>query len=1148
MSVRENAPLIATSGNSRLVFKRRALIAALLASTAYAGLSTSPASATIYTPPDDTTYDSNVGTFANGDTINVTVPVTHNGNLSLITNGILNINAGGSITNDTGGLWGTGIALTISGGTSVTIDGFDASGTVIPLLGIVDTFGSLAGAGTLNVTGGGVVFGGNNASTAFSGTVVMPTLNNFLGKTGTGRFTINNMTMAQGELLDGSTGGGGLTLTSGTANIKSIAVGTGVGNNTMLMSGGILNITGTISGPPCGSDCPALRIGDFFGTGVLNQTAGTINVGAAGVAASMNIGNQSGNGTYTISAGATLNLGVLGDATSAGLYGIARQASGSAAHIGQTTTGVFNISGGTVNVNAGELINGDRDAGGAAGVITSSTINLSGGTLSIKNGANLWLSAANNAAATDSIFNLTGGTLEVGDGRLKDNYLAGATYEFNLGNGTIKVIDSDLTTTVHGTLTGLTAGTGVKIDTNGLIANWNGLLDGAGWLVKTGAGTLNLGGLGNTYTGGTAFNGGVVVVDATADLGAVGSAMSFNGGTLRLDAGGVLSPKSGGVTMAGAGTIDTNGFNDALTTTITGSGALTKVGAGALTLSANNNAHTGALNINAGSVNAHNGNGIGDTSALTVAGGATLNVEFGVTETIGSLAGAGNVQIRDSMTLVTGGNGASTTYSGVLSEGFGVGKLTKTGTGVFTVNANTTYTGLTTVNQGTMLLNGTMADGLLVAAGATFGGNATVTGNVANNGHIAPGNSPGTQVYLGNYTAGVGAIFDMEVVFNSANAPVNGTTHDFVNMTNAGATITGTTLLNIIPFAPSGAPQPTTGNGIELVRVAAPVAGNQFALAAPVFVGGYQYVLTYVPSAGPDSWYLRSQVGEGVFGAAAMFSAGQAMTGSCFGAGEELAFSDNSQSKRVWAKGTMGSRETGADTGLTSEQDYTCGSGGADLRAGDGDVRVGIMGGFGNTDVDVTTLAGIGTLEGDGTAVQLYAVYLHDHVYATMQLGYGSYDWTFDGPLTAPTAAETSGILGAFETGMRWPLSEAWRIGLSGGIAYDGMSCDSSCLLTGLTDDPAEWSAKGALRLDGNMGSWRTFAALGLSDRFGENNVTVGTATTTTDTDSSMLDLSAGLGVRLASNVEFFVGGHYGESLDKDVDQFDGNGGIKIAW
>ena len=72
------------------------------------------------------------------------------------------------------------------------------------------------------------------------------------------------MTMAEGELLDASTGAGGLTHTAGTTNIKSIAVGTSPsGNNTLVMSGGTLNITGVVGGVPCGVNCPALRIGDF---------------------------------------------------------------------------------------------------------------------------------------------------------------------------------------------------------------------------------------------------------------------------------------------------------------------------------------------------------------------------------------------------------------------------------------------------------------------------------------------------------------------------------------------------------------------------------------------------------------------------------------------------------------------------------------------------------------------------------------------------------------------------------------------------------------------------------------------------------------------------------------------------------------------
>ena len=198
----------------------------------------------------------------------------------------------------------------------------------------------------------------------------------------------------------------------------------------------------------------------------------------------------------------------------------------------------------------------------------------------------------------------------------------------------------------------------IKIDTNGLSADWNGILSGTGWVVKTGAGILTLDGV-NTYTGGTAFNGGIVLADTVADMGATTAAMSFNGGTLRLGSSSdVLFNRSGNTAMAGAGTIDTNGFNDFYFGNITGSGSLTKVGAGNLHLQGNNNAHSGALNVNAGTVFAAFGNAVGNTSAVTVAAGATLFTEFG-SETIGSLAGAGTTTIADGGTLTTGGNNTS---------------------------------------------------------------------------------------------------------------------------------------------------------------------------------------------------------------------------------------------------------------------------------------------------------------------------------------------------------------------------------------------------------------------------------------------------------------------------------------------------------
>ena len=66
---------------------------------------------------------------------------------------------------------------------------------------------------------------------------------------------------------------------------------------------------------------------------------------------------------------------------------------------------------------------------------------------------------------------------------------------------------------------------------------------------------------------------------------------------------------------------------------------------------------------------------------MTVAAGAFLQISGGGpnTETIGSLAGAGTTTIDSDSTLATGGNNASTTYTGTLTEGAGIGSLDKGG-------------------------------------------------------------------------------------------------------------------------------------------------------------------------------------------------------------------------------------------------------------------------------------------------------------------------------------------------------------------------------------------------------------------------------------------------------------------------------------
>src|SRR5205814_6835139 len=88
---------------------------------------------------------------------------------------------------------------------------------------------------------------------------------------------------------------------------------------------------------------------------------------------------------------------------------------------------------------------------------------------------------------------------------------------------------------------------------------------------------------------------------------------------------------------------------------------------------------------------------------INVAAGATLNVTGN--ETIGSLAGSGAVTLG-SMVLTTGGNNASTTFTGSIS-GTG-GSINKSGSGTMALSGSNTYGGATTVSAGKLLIGASL--------------------------------------------------------------------------------------------------------------------------------------------------------------------------------------------------------------------------------------------------------------------------------------------------------------------------------------------------------------------------------------------------------------------------------------------------------
>jgi outer membrane autotransporter protein len=162
----------------------------------------------------------------------------------------------------------------------------------------------------------------------------------------------------------------------------------------------------------------------------------------------------------------------------------------------------------------------------------------------------------------------------------------------------------------------------------------------------------------------------------------------------------------------------------------------------------------------------------------------------------------------------------------------------KTGTSTWTLNGTSTATAPWTIEEGKLVLNGSITSPLTVNAAGTLGGNGTVFGDVANNGTIAPGNSIGTFVINGNY-AGNSGMLEIEGKFAGTGSPA-----DRLLITGNA---TGMTTIKTINVGGTGA---VTGSGntdgISIVQVAGTTTANTFQLA-----GGYA-------AAGPYRYQLRT--------------------------------------------------------------------------------------------------------------------------------------------------------------------------------------------------------------------------------------------------------------------------------------------------
>jgi autotransporter-associated beta strand protein len=102
--------------------------------------------------------------------------------------------------------------------------------------------------------------------------------------------------------------------------------------------------------------------------------------------------------------------------------------------------------------------------------------------------------------------------------------------------------------------------------------------------------------------------------------------------------------------------------------------------------------------------------------------------------------------------------------SGRIENGEGIVSLIKAGAGSWTLSAANTYSGMTTVSQGPLIVNGATGTGLTtVESGATLGGNGNIAGGLSALGVVAPGNSAGTLTVTGSAILAAGSTLVVEI-------------------------------------------------------------------------------------------------------------------------------------------------------------------------------------------------------------------------------------------------------------------------------------------------------------------------------------------------------------------------------------------------
>lgn len=1041
-----------------------------------------------------------------------------------------------------------------------------------------------------------------------------------------GRIDVN---ATEGAMLTGSiTGGGRLTVVNtgvyeNNEDIRLILQG-----NNGYVGGTVLGIAGVVGGRV---NVQVVGSGTALGTGPVDiyMNSEMKFTGATATAGSLSFTTHESTNYLGTNSGVYFDGGA-----SAGSSNISIQALGSYVIFDGAGTTAGNS---TIDNNSGRV----QFYGASLGGNTTIT-NTNGGMVDVHDTADLSTATVHNTNGQVFISNLTASGVAIGslDGA-GAVVLGGKTLTLG-GLGRDDTISGVISDTGRGYLDAMNRDYVTQATATG------------GSLVKEGAGTLVLSG-NNTYAGGTQLVDGTLVANNNQALGT--GALTIRGGTLGSQtnavvannvvvqgdfgiaasgsatpsltlAGNVSLASTAKITQANAGTVNfTGAIGGAQGLTLDASAA----GARYVFSGSQSNTYSGTTTVQgnalldlqkSGGATAVAGNlGVSDQGAVLlnaseqIANTATVNLggtgqggndalQFGaagLTETIGTLTGSGNVGLNGSQLVVGSGD-----FSGqVRDNGASGGGLTKVGTGTLRLSGANSYSGATTVSAGTLQAGAAQAfsasSAHSVATGAvldTGGFNQTVA-SLSNSGTVSLlGAAPGSSLTVNGAYVGNNGTLRLGAALNATGPS------DQLVLNGAGASASGRTNVQVVNLGGLGAL--TAGAGIEVIAArngattTAQTTRDAFSLVGGhVDAGAFEYRLYAADQNGAgDSWYLRStnvtptvdpnkadptqqetpryRAEVPMFAAlpAQLRQADMTMLGNLHrrvGDEDPRGASAEFGDRRAWA------RLIGADLDIRQQGTVSPASSGhlQGVQAGtdlfampSSNWRAGIYVGQMDGDADVSGLArdgwgAVGSTDMRSRYFGAYATYSAPiGFYADAVLQYGKHDYSFNPYGNAQVSGKGDGVQASIEVGQSIGMGGSWFIEPQAQLVHEQINLDAVNLggTTVNNDASSGWLARLGVRVRGQVstgiGSLQPYARANLyRSSNGQDLVRfstpVASTTIASPSDYTSAELAGGFTLTVSPTISFYseIGRLFDIGGDAKVkSSIEGSAGMRVRW